>query len=113
MSAPQENQPLKIVDTHQHLWDVKRFLYSWCTGIPSLNRSFLLEDYLEAAHGLSIEKTVFVECDVDDPYQLDEAWHISGAFGRKTTHCRNRCGLSARTRGVFQISRKIEDPDSR
>jgi predicted TIM-barrel fold metal-dependent hydrolase len=67
---------MKIVDTHQHLWDLKQLPYSWCAGIPKLNRSFLLSDYLEAAHGTGIEKTIFMECDVEDPNQLAEAQYI-------------------------------------
>lgn len=65
-----------IVDTHQHLWDLQRFPYSWCAGIPALNRSFLLDDYVAAAEGCGIEKTVFMECDVDEPHQIDEARQI-------------------------------------
>jgi predicted TIM-barrel fold metal-dependent hydrolase len=67
---------MKIVDTHQHLWDLEQFPYSWCAGIPKLNRSFRLPDYHEASHGADIVKTVFMECDVDEPHQLDEARHI-------------------------------------
>lgn len=65
-----------MIDTHQHLWDLRRFPYSWCAGIPQLNRSFLFEDYLAAAAGTGIAKTVFMECDVDDPHQLGEAKNI-------------------------------------
>jgi predicted TIM-barrel fold metal-dependent hydrolase len=58
---------MEITDTHQHLWDLGRFSYSWCRGVPALNRSFHLTDYLAAAGGLGIERTVFVEADVDEP----------------------------------------------
>jgi predicted TIM-barrel fold metal-dependent hydrolase len=67
---------MKLIDTHQHLWDLERFSYSWCAGIPALNRSFRLDDYLAAARDLGIEKTIFVECDVDEPHLLAEAKHI-------------------------------------
>lgn len=67
---------MNLVDTHQHLWDLERFPYSWCAGIPRLNRSFLLRDYLAAAHGTGIAKTVFMECDVDEPHSLGEAKYI-------------------------------------
>jgi predicted TIM-barrel fold metal-dependent hydrolase len=67
---------MKLIDTHQHLWDLRQFPYSWCAGNPKLNRSFLLEDYLAAARGTGIEKTIFVECDVDKPHALAEARHI-------------------------------------
>ena len=42
---------MNLVDTHQHLWDLKQFPYSWCSGIPALNRSFLFSDYATAAEG--------------------------------------------------------------
>lgn len=67
---------MKLIDTHQHLWDLRQFPYSWCAGVPALNRSFLLDDYLAAAKGTGIEKAVFVECDVDEPHALAEARHI-------------------------------------
>ncbi len=67
---------MKRIDTHQHLWDLQQFPYSWCAGIPALNKSFRLDDYLAAAKNVGIEKTVFVEGDVDEPHSLAEAQHI-------------------------------------
>lgn len=67
---------MKRIDTHQHFWDLKQFPYSWCAGIPALNHSYLFDDYLAAAKKTGIEKTVFVECDVDEPNSLAEARHI-------------------------------------
>lgn len=64
---------MHLVDTHQHLWDLGRLPYSWCAGLPALNRSFLLADYTAAAAGTPVTKTVFMECDVDNPHQLAEA----------------------------------------
>lgn len=63
---------MKIIDTHQHLWDMDLFPYSWCHAFPALNRSFRMADYLEAARGLGVEKTVYVDADVDEPYILAE-----------------------------------------
>jgi predicted TIM-barrel fold metal-dependent hydrolase len=67
---------MNLIDTHQHLWDPRRFPYTWCAGIPALNRGFLPADYDAAAAGLDIVKTVFMEADVDDPHALDEARHV-------------------------------------
>ncbi len=64
---------MRIVDTHQHLWDLDHLELSWNKEEPKLNRSFLMTDYLEAIHGLGIEQSVFVEADVDEPWMLDEA----------------------------------------
>jgi predicted TIM-barrel fold metal-dependent hydrolase len=67
---------MKRIDAHQHFWNPAQFRYSWCAGIPALNRSFRLNDYLAAAKDTGIEKTVFVECDVDEPHALAEAQHV-------------------------------------
>lgn len=67
---------MKIVDTHQHLWDKDLFHYAWLEPLPKLDRSFRLSDYRDASRGLDIEKTVFVECDVDEAQVMDEALHI-------------------------------------
>jgi predicted TIM-barrel fold metal-dependent hydrolase len=67
---------MKIIDAHQHLWDTERFTFSWCQGIRALNRSFLIENYLEAIRDVPIEKSVHLEADVDEPYQVDETRYI-------------------------------------
>ena len=67
---------MKIIDTHQHLWDMERFKFSWCKEIPKLNRSFRMPDYLGAIRGAGIEKSIHVEADVDEPYMVDETRYI-------------------------------------
>lgn len=67
---------MKIVDTHQHLWDKDLFQYSWLKPLPKLDRSFRLSDYRDATSGLEIDKTVFVECDVNESQMMDEALHV-------------------------------------
>lgn len=67
---------MKIVDTHQHLWDKDLFHYAWLEPLPILDRSFRLRDYSDASRGLEIAKTVFVECDVDEAQALEEASHV-------------------------------------
>ena len=67
---------MKIVDTHQHLWDKDLFHYAWLEPLPKLDRSFRLSDYSDATCGLEIDKTVFVECDVDEAQVMDEALHV-------------------------------------
>src|SRR5262249_22768397 len=63
---------MRIIDTHQHLWDLQRFRYSWTAKHPKLNRSFLMSDYLEAASGIEVIKSVHVEADVDEQFMLGE-----------------------------------------
>ncbi len=67
---------MKIVDTHQHLWDLDLFRYAWLQQLPGLNRSFRMNDYLAATNGLAIEKSVHLEADVDEPFMLDETMHL-------------------------------------
>jgi len=73
--SPKE-RPSRIIDTHQHLWDLDLFSYSWCRSIPQLNRSFRIKDYMEAVRDLNVVKSVHVEADVDEPYMLQETEHL-------------------------------------
>src|ERR1700735_2965805 len=67
---------MQIVDTHQHLWDLDLFRYSWLNSLPALNRSFQMSDYLTAAQGLSVVRSVHLEADVDELYMLRETQHL-------------------------------------
>ena len=67
---------MRIVDTHQHLWDLDLFRYAWLQQLPDLNRSFRMNDYLAATNGLAIEKSVHLEADVDEPFMLEETMHL-------------------------------------
>lgn len=67
---------MQIVDTHQHLWDLDLFQYSWTASQPALNRSFRFDDYYAATAGFDVVKTVHLECDVDELFMLGETQHI-------------------------------------
>jgi len=67
---------MQIVDTHQHLWDLDQFRYSWLNSFPQLNHSFRMPDYLRAARDLGIVKSVHLEADVNEPFMLDETRHL-------------------------------------
>jgi predicted TIM-barrel fold metal-dependent hydrolase len=69
-------KPVRIIDTHQHLWDLDLFSYAWLQSLPSLNRSFRMADYFQAVAGLDLEKSVHLEADVDEKYMLAETRHI-------------------------------------
>jgi len=62
---------MKIVDAHQHLWDLDLFRYAWLKDLPVLNRSFRMNDYCDATKGRAIEKSVHLEADVDEPFMVD------------------------------------------
>ncbi len=67
-------QPLPIVDTHQHLWDLKRFNLPWLANAPeAINRTFLVDDFQAATKGLPIVQTVYMEVDVHPAQQVQEA----------------------------------------
>jgi len=67
---------MKIVDTHQHLWDLDQLPYSWTARSEKFNRSFRLEDYYAATEGIEVIKTVHVEADIDETHILDETRYI-------------------------------------
>ena len=70
------NRPMRLIDTHQHLWDLDLFTYSWMKGQPVLDRNFSLVDYRKATEGIDVVQSVFVEADVDQHLMIDEAKHI-------------------------------------
>lgn len=51
---------MRLLDTHQHLWDLRQFPYPWCAGMPALNRSFLPADYAAAALCLASDEAAMV-----------------------------------------------------
>ncbi len=73
-----DKQPLPIVDTHQHLWDLKRFRLPWLAkdSVKPIRRSFLMADYLEATRGLNVVKAVYMEVNVDPAQQAAEAEYV-------------------------------------
>ncbi len=67
----------KVVDSHQHLWDLKRFRLPWTAKSPAMARDFSLLDYRTATSGIPIEKSVYLEVDCDPSQQQAEADYIS------------------------------------
>src|SRR3954453_22617599 len=65
-----------IVDTHQHLWDLKQFRLPWLSGQEKLNHNFLMEDYYAATAGLNVVKTVYMEVDLEPGQQVQEAEYV-------------------------------------
>ena len=58
---------VKIIDTHQHLVEIDRFIYRWPSKIEALSgQAFTYDDYLRASAGTGIDKTVFMEADCED-----------------------------------------------
>ncbi|HEV3021847.1 MAG TPA: amidohydrolase family protein [Pirellulales bacterium] len=75
--AAEMSEPLPIVDTHQHLWDLNRFHLPWIKPGDPLARSFVMSDYREATAGLDVVKTVYMEVDVDPTQQDAEIEYVT------------------------------------
>lgn len=73
-----KESPMRVIDTHQHLWDIEKFKLPWLPKDGPLARSFGLDDYRKATEGLGVSRTVYMEVDVDESQQLAEAELVSG-----------------------------------
>jgi predicted TIM-barrel fold metal-dependent hydrolase len=73
---------LRIVDAHQHFWDLERNYHPWlCDPAPipfrygdygALRRSYLPPDYRRDAAGFEVVKTVHVEAEWDPKKPVEE-----------------------------------------
>jgi predicted TIM-barrel fold metal-dependent hydrolase len=70
------NNPIPIVDTHQHLWDLKKFKLPWVKEGSHLARNFVMSDYLAATQSSNVVKTVYMEVDVAVEQQRAEADYV-------------------------------------
>ena len=75
-NVPGRPEPIPLVDTHQHLWDLTKLRLAWLKGDNPINRSFVMKDYLEATRGLGVVKAVYMEVDVDPADQVAEAEYV-------------------------------------
>ncbi len=80
-----ELAPLPIIDTHQHLWDLDRFKLPWLENAKTLDRSFLMSDYLKAVQDLNVVKSIYMEVDVHVSQQLAEAREVMSIIARGDT----------------------------
>ena len=62
-----------IVDAHVHLYDPEYLTYPWMKGAPLLNKLHDTAYYSERSAPVKIDKLVFVEVDVADGSQVEEA----------------------------------------
>lgn len=73
-----------VIDTHVHVWDTGRLHYPWLQDIPTLNRPYLVEDYLEAATAIPLAGWVFVQCECAfDQARAELDWILSLAARHK------------------------------
>ena len=66
-----------IVDSHVHLCDPERLSYGWMRNAPTLNRLVRPEDLTKAAAPVRVDRFVFLEVDVDEGQQVEEARWVS------------------------------------
>ena len=72
----QGGEPMRIVDTHVHLWDLTRFRLPWIEKGSPFARSFGMKDYQTAIDGLNVVKGVYMEVDVDPKQLVEEADYV-------------------------------------
>ena len=63
---------LKIIDTHQHLWDTSNLSYPWLDDFDALGKRYLIDDYRRACEGINVVRSVHVEADVAPTQVVDE-----------------------------------------
>ncbi|MEO1996273.1 MAG: amidohydrolase family protein, partial [Planctomycetaceae bacterium] len=63
---------------HQHLWDLTKLNLPWLKndGVQAINRSFVMQDYLQATQQAHVVKTVYMEVNVHPSHQVKEAEYV-------------------------------------
>ncbi len=74
--AKDQAQMIPIIDTHQHLWDLKKLKLAWVTEGHPLAASYTPVEYAEATKGLNVVKSVYMEVDVVPEQQQAEADYV-------------------------------------
>ncbi len=76
-----------VVDSHQHLWDLKKFRLPWLANQPKLAHDYTTSDYLVATAGIPIDKSVYLEVDVEPAQHQAEAEMIAELCRRGSKPC--------------------------
>lgn len=80
-----------IIDSHVHLYDVRRLRYPWLDGVPKINRTYRLQEFDKARAHVEVDKLVFAEVAVDAGRHLDEAAFVQEMADQD----RRLCGMVA------------------
>ncbi|MCA9168581.1 MAG: amidohydrolase family protein [Planctomycetales bacterium] len=76
--AGAESDAIPIIDTHQHLWDLKTWDPPWLqTADPVLRARYTLDEYHQATAGLNVTQAVYMEIDVAPALHVAEAEAIT------------------------------------
>ena len=75
LAATAAGPAFPIIDTHQHLWDMKTIRLPWLSdpGAKKIATPHTMAVYLREARGLGIVKTVYMEVDAAEEHQAKEA----------------------------------------
>src|SRR5580704_2808917 len=74
--AKEPAKMIPIIDTHQHLWDLKKFKLAWVKEGDPLAHSHTPVEYAEATKGLNVVKSVYMEVDVVPEQQQAEVDYL-------------------------------------
>ena len=69
-------EQISIIDAHVHLWNPDTFDMPWLEDVPTLRRTFGLQQFREQTLRLPIVGMVYVEVGVDPRQALREAYHV-------------------------------------
>jgi predicted TIM-barrel fold metal-dependent hydrolase len=75
-SPAQDAAMIPVVDTHQHLWDLRKFKLGWLKPGTVYDANFTPTEYAEATKGLNVVKAVYMEVDVVPEQQQAEADYL-------------------------------------
>ncbi len=85
--AMSANDDRPIIDTHQHLWDLDRFVLPWISPTrpdhAPLRHNYLIPEYRRHSRGLGIVNTVYMEVNVRADQQRAEADFATELCGRR------------------------------
>ena len=75
LKAEGQKEPLPIVDTHQHVWDLSKVRLPWLQSpsVKQLSRNFDMVDYARATRNVNVVKSVYIEATVHPDDQHKEA----------------------------------------
>jgi len=64
----------KIIDTHIHLWDLKKNLYEWIdkSSNANLKKDYLLNNFISDVGKLSVKKAVHIQAEINRNLSLEE-----------------------------------------
>lgn len=80
--AADDKTHMPIIDTHQHLWDLKQFTLAWQADAPDvLKHNYGFKEYRDATAGLDV-RTVYMEVDVAPDQKVKEAQFVLGECAR-------------------------------